>query len=118
LKDISVDSPASGFKKEQRFHLPARNTINFDALCSAAVSAENSNSRVGPFQKSGKEFAKRFIGAIFNRWRTKPDFDGAFGDAGDFVAARTWLNANVKDNRTSRRLFQDLQIGRGIHDLY
>ena len=56
----------------------AGDAANFHALGAAAFAALDSNSRLWRFQKIGKEFDQRFVGAIFQGRRAEPDFQSAF----------------------------------------
>jgi len=94
-----LNSLASGFEEQQGFHLPTCDAIDGDALGSAAVAREDSNSRFGPFQKTGEEFTESFVGAIFHGGRAEPDFQCAFDDTGNFVAAGARLHAHGENHR-------------------
>jgi len=69
-----LSSLPSGFEVQQRFDLLARDALDNNTLCSTVMAAEDSNSRLGSFQKIGKEFAEGVIGAIFECGRTKANF--------------------------------------------
>ena len=59
---------------QQRFDLLARDAVDNNTLCSTVMAAEDSNSRLGSFQKIGKEFAEGVIGAIFECGRAESNF--------------------------------------------
>src|SRR5215472_8192603 len=52
-----------GFHGKQRADLLPSHAANFDAFRAASIAAENSNSRLGRFQKLRQEFDECFIGA-------------------------------------------------------
>jgi hypothetical protein len=102
-----VDSPPSGFDLKQRFDLLARHACNGDAFRAAMFAAQNSNSRLGPFQKRGEEFAQSFVGAIFDGWSAEANLHGAFDYTGDLIAAGAGLDANRERDAACLTIFQN-----------
>ena len=99
---------------QQLFDLPARHALDNNTLRSAAIAAEDSNSRLGPFQKSGEKFAEGLIGAIFDCRRGKPDPHGTSDYARDFIAAGARLDANRKSDSAGGEILRNLQMRRRL----
>ena len=78
-------------------HLLLRYTANFEAFCAAAITGKNSNSRLGCFQKVGKEFDQGLIGPVFDGGRLQPDLQRSAELSGHFILARPWLHTYRKD---------------------
>jgi hypothetical protein len=87
----------SGIVGQQSKQLLLRDSANLETLRPAAITAKNSNSRFGRFQKFCEILTKSFVGAIFHRWRLQPYFESAIHLTNDFVAACPWLDANGHD---------------------
>src|SRR3954468_3145083 len=89
----------------------ARNLHAFDA---AALTAEDSNSRLGRFQKTRQVLAKSDIGAVLDGGRLQTNFQCALDYTGDFIFAGTRLHANHEDNRAFAALQVEHQFARAL----
>jgi hypothetical protein len=89
----------SGILGQQSKQLLLRYSANLEKLRPAAITAKNSNSRLGRFQKFCEIFAKSFVGAIFYRRRLQTHLQRAVHFTRDLVAACPRLDANGNDNR-------------------
>jgi hypothetical protein len=79
-----------------------RDAANLNSFDPAAAAAEDSNSRLGRFQKLRQIFAECGIRAIFQRWSLQAHFKRTFDHTADFVAAGAGLNADRKNHAFGR----------------
>src|SRR5438874_10358966 len=62
------------------------------------MAAEDSNSRLGRFQKIRQVLAKSNIGAVLDGGRLQTNFQSALDYTPDFIFARARLHADQEDN--------------------
>ena len=94
-----------GFHGEQRLDLMPSHAANFDAFHAASIAAQDSNSRLGRFQKMRQEFDERFIGATFHGRSLQSHLQGAAYFSGNFVFARPGLYAHRENHRAIAFLY-------------
>src|ERR1700744_4983750 len=100
MRPFGVDLSLLRLVEEQRHDLVRQNAANLNSFQAAALTGEDSNSGFRRFQKSGEIFANSFVGAVIDGGSLDSDFERAFYDAGDFIAAGAGLYANRKNHRT------------------
>jgi len=94
-----------GFHGKQRADLLPSHAANFDAFRAASIAAENSNSRLGRFQKLRQEFDECFIGATLQGRSLQSHLQRAAHFSGDFVFARPGLYAHREKHRAISFLY-------------
>jgi hypothetical protein len=96
---------------KQPFDLLFSYTADFEAFYAASLTAEDSNSALGSFQKLRQEFDKRFIGAAFYCGSLQSNFYSAGDFASDFIFAGARLYTHGKNDRAGGKIFRDLKHG-------
>jgi hypothetical protein len=85
-----------GLRAAQRGDLIARYSRYCHALCATFFARDDSNSPNWHIQTLGQQATQRFVRAIFDGRRRKPDFQRATVLALNRIAARAWDNVHCE----------------------